>query len=282
VTWKSQSEKLTKGTTYTTSQIHFLNGKFIFFAEHKDDGFQVHSSPDAKTWTVTKILDVGERAQVSDFAASDTQTVYAGHTGDMRSSPDLITWTARPDVAGNFFDFMDIAYGGGRWIATGNGGAPAWGSDDGVTWTTLDDSLKGLRMAFGGGLWLATTGGGVAFTSTDGKTFTDVSQPITDLNPGRPPTFAGGRFLTMRADIATEPSRIGFSKDGKTWSAFGTYAAMPALPGDAPVQPWIADIAYGNCRYVMAGVRVSGPAPTLAGPNIQTHTPLIITADLSK
>ena len=280
--WKGHSQKLAVGTTFTTSKVHFIDRKFVFFGEHKDDGFHVHSSADGITWKDTKLTTTGVREIVDEFDGSDSLTVYAGNNGSMESSPDLVTWTPRTDVARGIFDFLDIAYGAGRWVATGNGGAQTWGSDDGVSWTALDDSLKSFRIEFGGGVWLATAGGGVMQSSNDGKTFSVITPTPLDRSPGWPPRFAGGRFITSTMNATNGNIMISFSKDGAAWTDFGEFAPVEKRAGDASVTVGMLDLAYGNCRYVFAGDLVFRPPPTPMGPNVWPHRALIITADLSK
>jgi hypothetical protein len=130
----------------------------------------------------------------------------------------------------------DVAFGGGRWVAVGEGIAVV--STDAVTWSAVplpDRSLRGV--AYGNGVFVAVGAGGAIVRSGDDAEWESIETPATaDLEAV---AFAGGTFLAVGADAT-----VLASGDGLTW----TQEWPGAVTGD------------------LAGVRVSGrfagnPAP---------------------
>jgi len=142
---------------------------------------------------------------------------------EIRCSPwELVT----PSPQANHL--RDVAYGGGRWVAVGEGTTVV--STDAAKWSAgplPDRSLTGV--AYGDGSFVAVGDGGAVLRSADGVAWEDaggtVAANLTAV------AFAGGLFLAV-GDGATVLS----SPDGLTW----TQEWPGALQGD------------------LAGVRVSG------------------------
>lgn len=235
----------------TESKVHFVNGRFVFFATHTNEpytssngGAFVYTSDDGASWKGTRIEPTA--VSVTEFDASPSLTVTAGRNGDMRSSPDLDTWTVRQVSQGQGFSFNDIAYGGGRWVATINGGGEVFGSADGATWTKLDGiaGAGGYTVEYGNGVWIAQ--GRTFHTSTDGVTFVETTP--TGAAFGTAARFAGGRFVSYVISYTEPGNPVYFrtSVDGRAWEEFG---GVPPIDAGGV----FSDIAYGNCKYVAAG-----------------------------
>ncbi len=214
----------------------------------------------------------------------------------------LDRWEWRqPRPQGN--DLWSVAYGNGRFVALGDGGAKLTSSDGGLTWAYASDGVaQGGRVAWGNGLFMAVrydydyhgTRICTLQTSTDGMHWTKLSPdtygalPLTDI------TFGGGRFVA-----SDTTGRVIASTNGLTWTApvriapsslvrlaylNGLFFAM--LPqtniwGGLAVSPdgltWTnqginvigypKDITFGNGQYVLAGWSLSGQGAAWTSPD---------------
>jgi hypothetical protein len=265
--------------TATQSRVHFLNGKFLFFAEHTTNAgsqaFAYYSS-DGLTWTASNKITDG-RLLTSEFDASPTLTVVAGNNGAQYASSDLVTWTSRPVVpnaAG--FDHLDLAYGAGRFFSSINGfGGTTYSSADAVTWTSISQAttVGGSRVASGNNQVILFVGSD-RYRTTDGTTFTKFTPtvPTGFISPGGDPWFAGGRFIISAISLQTGESYLS-SPDGQTWTQFATF---PVAPASAPGQSRVFlrnEIAFGNGKYVIAGNDVQQTLLT------RTTLPIIMVLD---
>lgn len=276
VDWEAHSRPVVEtGKTYTTSRIHFLNGKFVYFTELFGVGAFVNTSSNGMDWTST-LIGTG-RAVFADFTASSTTTVAVGGSGDMRSSMDLQSFTPRTTGEG-LFSYLAIAFGNGRFVASTNGDGQVFGSDNGEDWDLLDDvgTAGGVFMEYGNNVFVANGQGQTLWTSPDGITFTPQT-PVGII--GAPPRFAGGRFMSWRTKGFSFPPEgviSVISMDGIEWTEWGEAAGFSDVePGPQNAAPYsIADTAFGNCTYVMAGLF----ATRKLDPERLTYQPLVITA----
>jgi hypothetical protein len=280
MTWTAHTQAIATGKTYSTSGVHFVLGKFVFFAEHSGDGFHVYTSGDGLTWTSSKIRD--DRFIVDEFAASADQVVVVGESGKALRSSNLKDWTPVETVpGGGLFSYNDVEYGNGRWVASINNGGQVYGSADGASWDALSiaGTPGGFRVEFGHDLWVVT-GSGMYFTSSDGVAF-DAFMPEGG-HAGGGMRFAGGRFVDFSFGAASE-LLFTASDDGKAWSSYGMLPKETLAANEQTRSRLIKDIAYGNCRYVVAGVigvqtKPSDPSNFLSA--TQSVLPLVMVGEL--
>jgi hypothetical protein len=275
VDWEAHSRPVEMGTTYSTSRIHFLNGKFVYFGELFGFGAVVHTSTNGMDWTTT-MFDTG-RHVFAEFAADDTTTVAVGGSGDIRSTTDYETLTPRTTGDG-LFSYLDVTYGDGRFVASTNGGGQVFGSDNGEDWELIDGIGQGggFFMEFGNGVFVANGQGQALWTSPDGVEFTQQT-PVGII--GAPPRFAGGRFIswgTVGFSFPPEGVIVRESMDGIEWTDWGEAAGLDGIePGPQNAAPYsINDTTFGACTYVMAGLL----ATRKLDPERLSYRPLIITA----
>lgn len=276
VDWEAHSRPVEMGTTFSTSRIHFLNGTFVYFGELAGVGAVVHTSANGMDWTTTG-FDTN-RHVFAEFAANETTTVAVGGSGDMQSTTDYETLTPRTTGDG-LFSFLDVTYGNGRFVATTNGAGQVFGSDNGEDWDLIDDAAPagGAFIEFGNGVFVANGQGQALWTSSDGVGFTPQT-PIGII--GAPPRFAGGRFIswgTVGFNFPPDGLLARMSTDGIEWTEWGEAQGLADIePGPQNAAPYnIADTAFGNCTYVMAGVlatRRFDPG------ELVSYQPLIVTA----
>ena len=157
------------------------------------DGEMV-ASPDGVAW---RELRTGPVDPFHDVTFGNGQFVAVGVGGMILTSPDGMRWTAR--ATGNPYHFgalTGVAYGGGRFVAVGNGvPADILMSEDGVTWTPQpreSDIDHPIAVTYGGGQFLAVGGGGLVLTSPDGVYWTRQDARLTTQST-RWPTATGFR-----------------------------------------------------------------------------------------
>jgi hypothetical protein len=136
-----------------------------------------------------------------------------------------------------------------------------FGSDNGEDWELIDGVAPGggVYLAFGNDTFIAVGQGQALWTSPDGVEFTSQT-PIGII--GAPPRFAGGRFVSWRTKGFSFPPEAVLpvvSTDGIEWTEWGEAQGLADIePGPQNAAPYsIADTAFGNCTYVMAGVFVT-------------------------
>ncbi len=279
-TWTARSQPVGGDLkTFSTSRVHFLNGKFLFFTELTGTGGGgfAYSSTDGLTWTRSNVITTG-RMIIVEFDASPTLTVAASTNGAQYASADLMTWTSRPVVAAaSGFDHNDLAYGTGRFYSSINGfGGTTYASTDAVTWTSISSASVpgGGRVASGNGITLLTAGGNF-YRSTDGVAFSRYTPTIPSgfLGLGGDPHFTGGRFVSQAVAL-TGTSYLG-SSDGLTWTMIGNLPASPPItPVGGVSRLWVySDIVFGNGKYVQVANESQQTVST------RVVLPLIMTID---
>ena len=207
------------------------------------------TSTDGITWTSDSLtINVRLRAVTYDgskFVAAgyDYDFSVSSWKGVIYTSPDGSAWTRR-HYDGE--ELRDIAYGGGAFIAAGDGGQ-IWRSTDGVTWnqiasgTTVD--LDGVSYGAGGFVIVgADSGGGpaIVLTSTNGLSWYDES---SGAGTASWQGFYDVEYVNDRFLASGWYSKIRHSTDGG--SNFSTTLTethqVPAF-------------AYGNGVYLAAGI----------------------------
>jgi hypothetical protein len=278
--WEALSTPVPAGTTYTTSRIHFALGKFVYFGELAGQGVYAYTSSDGKEFTITKMSD--GRMVLDEFAFSDDLAIIAGHDYDMRISTDLVTWTGT-GIGPGIYTYIDIAYGNGRFVTSINGAGHVYTSTDGVKWDTVAglQSASGYGIEYGNGVWLVSGGGGSFWTSTNGVDFVETTAVGDGIHAGR---FTGDRFVNLNVVYSGAlPDKFVAvaTRDGVNWSPFGE-TMVPLPEGTINVTYAIGDVAYGECKYVVAGSY--GPASgagTEEDPVKRPVLPFVVVGDVS-
>jgi hypothetical protein len=162
-------------------------GKGLFVAL----GWQLHTSPDGKTWTM-RTKDAGQWMGGVRFGAG--LFVAAGGYGESTYSMDGLTW---PQGGGRMTDAArSIAFGNGLWVARADSNH-WWQTSSGQTWMDLGGNhtvdvvfcdgqfvdatacsgpagRDGGRVAFGAGVWVGIKDGKVERSEDGGTTWTTV------------------------------------------------------------------------------------------------------------
>lgn len=184
----------------------------------------VYSDNDGASWSqaVTMTTSNSWSGVASDgyyyvAVGADTSAPYE----NAALSPNGETWTVvSTGVSGTFFD---IVYGGGLFVAVGDG-VTMRSSDSGATWAAGTIGVVNWNaIDFGNSTWVAVSEDGYACTSSDGESFnsTTLTGAWKDI------AFGNGVFVAVRTD-GTEKAY--WSRDGITWTASG----LTTLYVDAP------------------------------------------------
>jgi hypothetical protein len=151
-------------------------------------------------------------------------------------SPTTTAFSWRWGLTRSALQYLNgVAYGGGRWVATGAFSQLLVSQDAGASaWQRVNLDAQGLEgVAYGNGRFVVSGQLGRLFTSTDGLAWQAVSSG-TDANLGNA-VFGGGRFLVFvpyRGEALT-------STDGLTWTRVSGLGARAAT--------------YANGRWVAVG-----------------------------
>jgi hypothetical protein len=266
VTWTARSQSVPATyTTFQTSKVHFLNGKFIFFTGFGGGDGSVSGttwcwfSEDGLTWTANKVTN--GRINVEEFDASPTLYVASGHNGNQLASTDLVTWVSRPVVANAAgFDHNDLTYSptAGKFFTSTNGfGGTTYSSADAVTWTPLSSSVApgGAQLEAGNG-FLISSAGGSQYKSVDGVSFTKLTLTAATgwLAPGGAPRYTSAGFVGLTYNLLQNKSGYMVSTDGQTWTGLGNWPDTPRPDtGFIARSYFFADLVYGNGHYVAVG-----------------------------
>lgn len=265
-TWTPHSQPLPATyTTFQTSKVHFLNGKFIFFTGFGGGDGSVggstwcYYSDDGLTWTANMVTNI--RINVAEFDASPTLYVAAASNGNQVASTDLVTWVSRPVVPNAVgFDHNDLAYSpsAGKFFSSINGfGGSTYSSTDAVTWTLIpSQSTPGGGQLEAGNGFLISTAGGSHYKSTDGVTFTKLTLTGTTnwFPPGGSPRYTSAGFVALGTNLANFKGGYMVSSDCVAWTAVGMVPDAPKADAGFIVRSYgFRDIAYGNGKYVAVG-----------------------------
>ena len=203
---------------------------------------------------------------------------HNGSQGEIKTSPDAVTWTSRNTESTD--GVYSLIFANSLYVA-GYSGGKLKTSADGITWTLRTSQFgTGLiyGLAFGNGIFVAagSSASNKVATSSDGLTWTGrgtamttgqfqdvafgagVFVAVTDNGEVRSSSdgvtwtlrtcpiagsFSVSKFVNGKFYVANSAQQIASSTDGITWSSM----TNPLGANN------VDDITYGNGRYVMTG-----------------------------
>lgn len=176
----------------------------------------------------------GQTGDFNEFLVGGNRT-WKVVLSEVGANNDITDW----QQVTNTNNFIDVAYGNGRFVATRSNGVSY--STDGITWNSTNPvGFVGGKLAFGNGLFVNVSnsgGSGIVFTSPDGFIWTSRTAASNDTWSAI--TFGNGLFVAV-ASSYTGGNGIMTSPDGITWTlrsgvasggytgvtfGFGTYVA---------------------------------------------------------
>ncbi len=164
-----------------------------------------------------------------------------GFNGNIKTSPNAITWTTQAAPIGQWFG--GVAFGNGIWVAVGGTGRRSSSTNGGATWVDKYDSgaQNGYRaLAYGpfmGHRWVGVGDGGRATHTADGVTW-GIGSGVPggyDLNEV---AYGNGVFVALVGNGSNNYVRS--TDGGATW-------VSAQLPTGAK------GIAFGKGRFVIVG-----------------------------
>lgn len=120
--------------------------------------------------------------------------------------------------------FFTLTYVGNLWLCSISGDGGIYWSEDGKNWTigTGSTSMTNVlfaTFAFGNDKWLAGTYSGAPWTSTDGKTWSKVSDSKFASGCNAPHIdFYNGLFFLKNTDSNNTNTGLFWSEDGESWT----------------------------------------------------------------
>jgi hypothetical protein len=244
----------TTAATGTALYAVYSGGTETVTYQWKKDGAAISSGGTGASYTPT-----AEGSYTVTVSAPGYQSKTSAACA-VSAGSSALTWTA---VADTTFDLPtyssigDIAYGGGKFVAGGDGGKIAY-STDGVTWTPVVNAINGSNysiigsnysirgIAYGDGKFVVvgsqgTNSGRVAY-STDGATWTVVPSGIGLIVSIDGIAYGGGKFVA-----GGYSGKMAYSADGVTWTVVQN--ANTTFPSNNPIY----GIAYGGGKFVAVG-----------------------------
>jgi hypothetical protein len=275
------------GDTYEQAAGSGSSGGQWVATETSTSGTTIVTSRDGSVWATASVIP--NEAVTSLVWGNGKWTAVSnfdnGAATHVLESTDLRTWKQIGLVSDSL---VDIAYGEGRWVATGLHWTPGllatstphsngvvYTSTDAIRWSQdassdIENGYNGFEapIAYGSGTWVTTSGaenftGGdltqklTMLVSTDGVHWTP-NGGTADTGLSNPSLAYGSRTWVLGADA------IQLSHDAKSWSP--TSISVGA-------SPTIDALAFGNGRF-LAVDSTQGSTTVLASTDAKNWTPV--------
>lgn len=199
------------------SDIRYENSKWVI-AGHTGSAGRIAHSNDGITWTT---VNPGGSAIINaiHWAAVASLWIAVSNSGQLYTSPDLVTWTSRTSgfTTDNIFD---VTSNGSVIVAVGAAGKIS-SSTNGTTWTARTANvgtqiIESVVWGAADGRFVAVTGSTTASqgstSSTDGTTWTGATTSTAIANV----LYAGGAYYGFSTGIGLNGM---YSTTGTSWTA---------------------------------------------------------------
>lgn len=160
--------------------------------------------------------------------------VAGGQNGELSSSPDAVTWTARTSSFGTT-RILRAAYGNGVFVIVGDSSKLAT-SSDGASWSISSAGFSSIidSVTYGDGVFVACGRGGQIASSNNGTSWTQHTSGFGVQDIFRV-VWGNGRFVAVGVG-----GKASISTDGETWN----------ISDDVDFPDTIQNISYGNGLFV--------------------------------
>lgn len=207
------------GKVYDSRSFDYFSTKFIF----KCNGIMflcsdnsIRYSTDGKTWTIGHMVSNSER--IVDIQYNNgiyvlcTKTLYSSVSGGLYYSEDNCQTLVRSNIYEDGCSCYAIAHSDNMWVAGGSKGA--YYSEDGKTWTKIDDLIYVEKIIYANGVFVAGCYNSRGlYYSEDGKIWTKVN----DFS-GQFYDVAYGNGIFVASNDKYSGNNFFTSTDGRTWS----------------------------------------------------------------
>jgi hypothetical protein len=252
-TWTVHTTPAAGGTKFFALPFVIFDGtKFLFMGTNEQGTFAYTSTDGASFSTSQKVGDTAMSLGVI-AANGGGGYVVTGSNGRLLSTTDGTTWTQRTPTGANPAGYLDVAFGGGKYVVTDEPfNTPALVSGDGIAFNAIPSPILGSNVSFGNGVFHGR-GNGKVYKSTDGSAWTEETLSGTGIGATDQGKiwYLAGRWLIQRVEGQKGTSEFGTSADGAAWTEYGKDTVglpTPALHGVLP-----RDIVYGGCHYISFG-----------------------------
>ena len=194
------------GSSYTWNGIIYANGKFVAVGKSRT----ITTTTDGKTWTTVKQVGTSNVGNWLAIVYGDGKFITSSSNGYGAISIDGVNWTNMQIATDYTWSLSTIAYGNGRFIASGM--SNTYISTDGETWVKCANHVGCNAMTYGAGRFVSVHIESGAYSTDNGETWIKV--PITDGSYNwLGITYANGLFVA-----GGQNGYITTSIDGATWS----------------------------------------------------------------
>ncbi|MGD0038316.1 MAG: FG-GAP-like repeat-containing protein, partial [Bacteroidota bacterium] len=171
-TWAQANNGLI-GTQVTAMVV---SGTNLFAGTHGNPGGVFLSTNNGASW-----VNTGVSSDVSSLVTNGA-ILYAGGWGVYFSTSNGNFWTQTSGING----YVQAVLIKGSNLFAGTNGGVFLSTDDGTSWTAVDDGLTNTNVTAlytsGPNLYAGTTGGGVFLSADNGKNWTEIDNGFTNAN----------------------------------------------------------------------------------------------------
>jgi uncharacterized delta-60 repeat protein len=255
----------TSGTSGNLSDVTYALGKFVAISSSNG---AVLTSTDGITWSTQATTGLpASGLQGIAYDPASGSFVIVGDGGLIRTSTDLATWTTRTSPTGA--QLRKVFYSGDKLVAVSSAGEIITAANAGSTWTrTQTGTGRSLAdVVFRNNQWVAV-GNGVAFTSSDGTTWTNSTFTPANLVAVK---FVNGQFMAF-----SNNHTFFTSPDGITWTGRSSGAFDPILDAvEVNLPTGYRFVGVGNFGTILTGGAPAMPSArsisVLAGQRIDLN-----------
>jgi hypothetical protein len=223
------------------------------------------NTSDYKKWTLY-ITNVTPGTATMSIDQDNVESATKEITLYKKTSVD-ISWTETTIDAFSGGSIRSIAYGGGKWVAVGDGGKIATSSTNGATWTEVTSSAVGVApirsVAYGNGQFVAVGGQNIIATSVDSVTWTVMSPIFSSSSSSiiNSVTYGDEKWIAVginqRARLLSD---FVYSLDGAAWSLAPSSASNSfgdIFRQSAGIDTYVSltptSVVYGKGKFVAVG-----------------------------
>ncbi len=220
--WSVNGSGWTPGTlAQSLTKVRFINGQFVGIASHTSALAGFYTSANGESWTYKNII----YQHMTGIAYGQGLYVAVGKEGEIHTSPDLVTWTARQ--SGTQQNLTSVIYAYGYFVAVGANGTILT-STDGIDWESrashTDRYLANVAAA--DGIFIAVGDGVILYAPADHPL------PVTmvSFTVNQEGKTAGLQWATS-SESRSGQFDIERSHEGKVWETIGSVPAKGEAEG---------------------------------------------------